>query len=83
MKTKYDNSAYDPKHDAYYNKETGFWIERACKDKSCHFCKNRPKRHHTPTAEANHQTKSKRGARSSNQRKNVRGTVKARLQKKK
>lgn len=80
---KYAGAGYDPKYDAYYNKKTGEWIESTCGDKNCSFCKSRPKMHHTPPPKTNHQVKSKRGARSSNQRKNVRGTVKARLQKKK
>jgi hypothetical protein len=77
------NVAYDSKYDAFYDKNTGEWTEGVCKDKNCAFCKNRPSRHHSSTSKTNHQTKPKRGARPSNQRTNVRGTNKTRLQEKK
>ena len=36
---------YDDKHDAYYNKRTGKWLEEACKDARCGYCNERPETH--------------------------------------
>lgn len=33
---------YDETYDAYYDQRTGKWLEPKCRDKQCHFCKNRP-----------------------------------------
>ena len=32
------------RYDAYYDKETGIWLEEACEGKDCPFCKDRPER---------------------------------------
>lgn len=37
-----DNVKYNAKHDAYYNAETGEWLEKKCDDPECEFCANRP-----------------------------------------
>jgi hypothetical protein len=33
---------YSAKYDAYYNVQTGEWIEEKCNYAECKYCKNRP-----------------------------------------
>lgn len=44
----YIGAEYDPKYDAYYNPKTNEWIESACGDPDCEFCRNRPEKHVEP-----------------------------------
>lgn len=37
-------AVYDQEFDAYYNKETGQWLEKRCRSKDCQFCANRPRK---------------------------------------
>lgn len=34
--------AYSERYDAYYDDETGEWLENKCGDPDCEFCKGRP-----------------------------------------
>jgi len=34
---------YSNKHDAYYCENCNKWLEKVCDDKTCKFCKGRPK----------------------------------------
>ncbi len=36
---------YCEKYDAFYNPETGEWLEEKCDDVKCGYCKDRPKKH--------------------------------------
>ena len=36
---------YCDKHDAYFNADTGSWLEDGGKDVKCLFCSNRPQKH--------------------------------------
>lgn len=33
---------YSDKYDAYYNYDTGEWLEKKCSDPECYFCADRP-----------------------------------------
>lgn len=35
---------YSEKFDAYYDDETGEWLESKCDDPNCEYCANRPDR---------------------------------------
>ena len=35
---------YSEQFDAYYDSETGEWLEPQCSDKKCGYCKERPKK---------------------------------------
>ena len=35
---------YSKEYDAYFDLETGEWIDPRCSDPECEFCKNRPAR---------------------------------------
>lgn len=39
---------YSPKYDAYYNVETGEWLEGNCGHEDCEFCKDRPEKYIRP-----------------------------------
>ncbi len=39
---------YSAKHDAYYSRKTGRWLEKKCGEPGCPSCKNRPAFHHKP-----------------------------------
>ncbi len=34
---------YNEEYDAYYCKNCNYWLEKICPDKTCDFCKDRPK----------------------------------------
>ena len=34
--------AYSEKYDAYYDPDTGKWLEPKCRDSKCEFCAERP-----------------------------------------
>lgn len=36
---------YCERHDAYFDSNTGKWLDGKCIDKNCEFCKSRPKIH--------------------------------------
>ena len=36
------NKQYSEKYDAYYDEETGEWLEKKCSDPACEYCANRP-----------------------------------------
>lgn len=38
----YDDILYSAKYDAYYNTDTGEWLEKKCDDPECEFCAGRP-----------------------------------------
>ena len=38
------NKKYSEDWDAWYDADTGEWLEFNCDDKECPFCKNRPER---------------------------------------
>lgn len=39
------NKAYSARYDAYYDKNTGEWLEKQCSDSdNCTYCKNRPEK---------------------------------------
>lgn len=33
---------YSKKYDAYFDRETGAWLEKKCGNQKCEFCANRP-----------------------------------------
>lgn len=37
------NKRYSEEYDAYYDAQTGEWLESKCDDPNCQFCANRPK----------------------------------------
>lgn len=41
-KMESQNGILSEQYDAYYNSETGDWLEAKCTDKNCCFCKDRP-----------------------------------------
>lgn len=36
---------YSREYDAYYNLETGEWLEGKCRDPDCEFCAKRPEKY--------------------------------------
>lgn len=42
--------AYSDKYEAYYNPNTGEWLEDKCGDPECEFCKDRPEKACLPTS---------------------------------
>lgn len=45
MIKRYKHAPRCEKHDAYYHRWNGDWLEGCCKDEDCSFCENRPNRH--------------------------------------
>lgn len=39
------NLGYDKRYDAFYDKETDEWLESACDNADCIYCRNRPSKH--------------------------------------
>lgn len=37
--------SHNSRYDAFYEVETGTWVETCCSDANCFFCKDRPPKH--------------------------------------
>lgn len=41
---KHEEKQHSERHDAYFCRKCGEWLESKCKDPDCEFCKDRPER---------------------------------------